>query len=299
MTFASDWFLNPRFAVAATGAGVIKKGESGNAVKVLQLALIRLGYPLPGSTVSGGDVDGVFGSETDRRVREFQKASVPNDTPDGKVGPKTLDALDRRLVGVRPPFNPTSNLGSGSLDPPSNYTEFDLGPVFGGLLAMRQPHSDACWATCLAFWAIVCGGSRMKLRTGEVIAKYAHLTSSSGDHMGGMPTKNLIRILQDLEIPGNMLTPHDPIPKWNAFVCEPFDAKARLTYAWLKSNTGARRMMFFGYKVKGRAHINVISYYDFEGHPYVIAMEPASGTFKLRDIEYYQGSSHSLFAVPY
>lgn len=63
---------------------VLQKGLKGNEVNTLQRLLNALGY-------SCGNVDGDFGTNTDKAVKAFQKAK--NLTPDGIVGGKTWDAL--------------------------------------------------------------------------------------------------------------------------------------------------------------------------------------------------------------
>ncbi|HEY9671772.1 MAG TPA: peptidoglycan-binding protein [Waterburya sp.] len=63
---------------------VLRYGSSGAAVERLQQRLRQKGY-------NPGRVDGVFGSQTESAVRQFQRA---NDlTPDGIVGAQTLMAL--------------------------------------------------------------------------------------------------------------------------------------------------------------------------------------------------------------
>ena len=63
---------------------VLKKGNKGNSVKVLQILLNGLGYDC-------GDVDGDFGNKTLSAVQKFQKAKVL--LVDGTVGAKTWAAL--------------------------------------------------------------------------------------------------------------------------------------------------------------------------------------------------------------
>lgn len=62
---------------------VLRQGSNGGAVKILQVGLNGIGYPLVG--------DGIFGSATDRAVRKFQ--SDRGLVADGIVGPKTWDSL--------------------------------------------------------------------------------------------------------------------------------------------------------------------------------------------------------------
>lgn len=63
---------------------VIKRGARGNAVKVLQAALICLGYDT-------GGFDGIFGAKTDGAVRAFQRAHGLS--VDGQAGKNTFAAL--------------------------------------------------------------------------------------------------------------------------------------------------------------------------------------------------------------
>ncbi len=61
----------------------VKKGGKGATVKWVQWELVEAGYKL--------DIDGDFGSITDKYVRKFQQSSKL--TVDGKVGPKTIAAF--------------------------------------------------------------------------------------------------------------------------------------------------------------------------------------------------------------
>lgn len=63
----------------------LKKGSKGNEVEVLQTRLRELGF-------YGGNIDGDFGSITERGVLLFQKAQGLKE--DGIVGPQTWKALD-------------------------------------------------------------------------------------------------------------------------------------------------------------------------------------------------------------
>ncbi|WP_191560162.1 L,D-transpeptidase family protein [Metabacillus idriensis] len=67
-----------------TVSGTIKMGSRGTGVKILQSTLTAKGYNTKG-------VDGVFGSNTEKAVRSFQKSK--NLSVDGIVGPATKKAL--------------------------------------------------------------------------------------------------------------------------------------------------------------------------------------------------------------
>lgn len=79
-----------RYAASATGT--LRRGDSGDAVRMLQAALARHGYTL--------QQDGTFGSQTAHAVRQFQAANQL--VIDGIAGPATMAALraDDRGGGV-------------------------------------------------------------------------------------------------------------------------------------------------------------------------------------------------------
>ena len=62
---------------------IVRRGDTGLAVKVLQKLLNAYGYKLK--------VDGIFGPITEGAVKDFQKKYSL--TVDGIAGPKTFDAL--------------------------------------------------------------------------------------------------------------------------------------------------------------------------------------------------------------
>jgi peptidoglycan hydrolase-like protein with peptidoglycan-binding domain len=67
----------------------LKPGDKGAAVKLLQRALARLGYPI-------GALDGDYGPKTQAAVLKFQRTEKL--TADGIAGPATLRALRRKLA---------------------------------------------------------------------------------------------------------------------------------------------------------------------------------------------------------
>lgn len=64
---------------------LIKKGDSNTSVKAMQQTLINLGYLT-------GTADGIFGTQTYRALKEFQKANAL--TADGVAGSQTIAALN-------------------------------------------------------------------------------------------------------------------------------------------------------------------------------------------------------------
>jgi peptidoglycan hydrolase-like protein with peptidoglycan-binding domain len=90
---------NPRFSTnhelvaAANSAPSLRKGAKGEAVAILQQALLDLGFAMPLST-SGGRVlpDGAFGTETEGVAKLFQRRNGL--LADGIVGRETLKQLE-------------------------------------------------------------------------------------------------------------------------------------------------------------------------------------------------------------
>lgn len=90
---------NPEYAL---GARILKRGCTGEDVRELQNALIKLGF-----NCGPDGADGEFGKSTEKALIEFQTMS--GITPDGKFGPVSLDALKAaldRLDAVAPPPEP-------------------------------------------------------------------------------------------------------------------------------------------------------------------------------------------------
>jgi hypothetical protein len=78
------------------GEKIIRFGERGEHVRLIQQALIDAGFPLPKF-----GADGIFKDETKAAVREFQKQSgLEASQQDGEVGPITMSRLDSRFTGA-------------------------------------------------------------------------------------------------------------------------------------------------------------------------------------------------------
>jgi peptidoglycan hydrolase-like protein with peptidoglycan-binding domain len=101
------------------------RGERGFWVGLMQAGLVDLGYRLPFSTLPKGDLDGIFGKETEAAVRHFQKKNGLH--VDGWVGLKTIREMDAALLakaGPPPPPPkpapplPPSGYALGTSDPP-------------------------------------------------------------------------------------------------------------------------------------------------------------------------------------
>lgn len=77
-----DGILGPKTANAMFN---VRIGARGNITKIIQKALIKKGY-----SIYGG-IDGIFGNDTDRRVRDFQRNNGL--ASDGIVGRNTIEKL--------------------------------------------------------------------------------------------------------------------------------------------------------------------------------------------------------------
>lgn len=87
-----------RLQSAARNQPPLRKGETGQAVGVMQQAFIDLGFSMPVTTGNGAKPpDGIYGDETAKTVRTFQTQRQLS--PDGIAGKDTLHALDALLLG--------------------------------------------------------------------------------------------------------------------------------------------------------------------------------------------------------
>lgn len=77
----------PRASASASQRALVReklvRGDEGEDVRIVQLALFKRGYEI--------EVDGRFGYGTEAAVRKFQRANGLQ--PDGRVGQSTLDRL--------------------------------------------------------------------------------------------------------------------------------------------------------------------------------------------------------------
>jgi Putative peptidoglycan binding domain len=95
---------NERLQRAANNHPPLCAGETGEAVRLVQQALIDLGFPMPISVRRYASPDGIYGDETTSRVREFQRKNGLN--PDGITGHDTLAKLDALLPNPAPSLPP-------------------------------------------------------------------------------------------------------------------------------------------------------------------------------------------------
>ncbi len=91
---------NPLFERALDNKTVIEYGDNGREVRRVQQMLIDLGYSLPRY-----GADGKFGNETKNAVKAFQNDKGLKE--DGRVGFRTIKALDNKFPTVKLPPNRT------------------------------------------------------------------------------------------------------------------------------------------------------------------------------------------------
>lgn len=100
---------NQRLQRAAENSPPINVGEKGEAVRLVQQALIDLGFPMPLSTRRFGSPDGVYGQETIKQAKAFQiKFHL---SPDGGTGRQTMGKLDELLPSAGVPLPPLPATG--------------------------------------------------------------------------------------------------------------------------------------------------------------------------------------------
>lgn len=136
MSFVSRFFAgNDGLTRAALNSPAIAMGSMDRqAVRLIQMALVALGHPMPRSTKPYGTLAGIFGSETHKGVAAYQQKNGLS--ADGVVGKNTIGRMDGQVANVLPdpPTNPDLKL-------PTSY--YIPRPVE----RLRQPDSASCWAT--------------------------------------------------------------------------------------------------------------------------------------------------------
>ncbi len=88
---------------AARNAPPLKHGAKGEAVSIVQGALLDLGIKLPKTVAKLALPDGIFGMETVGAVVAFQARKDVGLKQDGVVGQNTIAALDAKMAGKAPP----------------------------------------------------------------------------------------------------------------------------------------------------------------------------------------------------
>ncbi len=136
MTLASPRFSTNQTLVSAENNNpALRRGSRGEGIRILQKALIDLGYPMPRSVRRHGSPDGIYGKEMIDKVKHFQSSNKPL-SRDGVVGGNTLRKLDNLLPTAGTPLPP---LPRGSLT-----------RIIYNVPLIRQGHNPICWVACAA-----------------------------------------------------------------------------------------------------------------------------------------------------
>ncbi len=98
MTFQCARFSSNKDVVKASqNSPPFRQGSQGEGIRIIQMALIDLGFPMPRSTHRGQALpDGIFGAETAQIVKAFQTANML--AADAVVGTRTLARLDALMA---------------------------------------------------------------------------------------------------------------------------------------------------------------------------------------------------------
>lgn len=125
---------DPKFADIQSSTALLRIGDEGYAVRLLQQGLIDLGHPMPRSTARYGACDGIFGSETKGAVKAFQRTHGLS--ADGIVGPKTLAAFDHASAalpgGLAPVAALPASAAGGTGDPAGQFRDLCVEVIGAG-----------------------------------------------------------------------------------------------------------------------------------------------------------------------
>jgi len=136
MPLSSPRFSNNQTLVSAENNNpALRKGKQGEGIRLIQQALIDLGFPMPKSTRRYGSPDGIYGNETVDTVRKFQAANRPL-SRDGVVGGNTIRKMDGLLPTAGVPLPPL---------PAGTKTR-----IVHNVPMVRQGPNPICWVACAA-----------------------------------------------------------------------------------------------------------------------------------------------------
>lgn len=218
--------------VAIARNHVMRLGDQGNVVSVLQLTLASFGYPLKGT--------GYFGGATDTAVTDFQRKHGL--TPDGEVGLATAAALDaampvRSSIPIHPPSSEVARplwvqagmAWIGTKEQPGsgdNPTILNWAKEEGGDIAKEYTHDVIPWCALFAnhiltqvglkgtgtLWALDFAKWGQKL-AGPAVGAFAPMQRSGGGHIPiviGRDQKGNIMCLGGNQSDAVNIKPFDP-----------------------------------------------------------------------------------------
>lgn len=145
MTLTSSRYRwNSRLGRVENNSPVMRSGEQGQAVRLVQQTLIDLGYPMPTTVRKYGSPDGIYGSETTAQIRSYQGDNSLSS--DGKVGKNTITALDGDC---------SANGFSGILPALPARARYMVPGISVTYDQLQRGHTNLCWAysyTMLYSW---------------------------------------------------------------------------------------------------------------------------------------------------
>ncbi len=160
---------NSRLQAAFRNSPVMRTGDSGHAVRLIQQSLIDLGYPMPITVQKYQSPDGIFGGETKSAVMRYQSANGLS--ADGIIGTGTMTKLDAALPGAGP------NLPA--LPARSRYV------VPGLVVHLQQGPTNLCWAfsyTMMLSWKL-----QQSISVRDAVADVGALWLNLFDQNRGLP----------------------------------------------------------------------------------------------------------------
>ena len=124
---------------------ILRQGDQGNAVRLLQTSLQQYFVDFPGiGLLSPGAINGVFGPNTEASLRAFQTAAA-GPPADGIAGPITYSQLDT-FDPHGFPFAPGSDLSEGATGNPVRHLQrllFEAASDPGSIDGIYGPNTAA------------------------------------------------------------------------------------------------------------------------------------------------------------
>jgi len=242
----------------------LRYGARGPAVEKVQQALVDAGFPLPEY-----GVDGIYGSETIRAVKQYQEAAGL--TADGVMGTKTIGEMDRNQPSL--PECPVTTVPAGGM-------AFRGAPLLANLRGLTCQLKGLTDAAALA-----------RIQSVTVTAKGDDIVRQRG-------TSN-VQVVTQLKASGSakLAAGSENANYTFGFVqlCRPFDV-ARATYLQSGAQPGANNMLNFDASMNIRSGPPPLPAFDHAG-PWCFGVN-AKGTANV-EAKGTPDNAGTLAAIPY
>lgn len=170
---------NSRLQDVDKNSPVMKNGERGHAVRLIQQAMIDLSIdPMTTSTKMYGTVDGIYGGETRGAVKKYQRNKTLS--PDGIVGRNTMGAIDTDLPS-----------GTANLPPLPAATRYVVPGAITIFDQVAGGHPMGCWAYSYAM--LLSWKRRQSLQPAEAIAELGEPWLTTFNNNTGLTRANTAR----------------------------------------------------------------------------------------------------------